>query len=306
MITSSLKRVKVGNQWIGEESAVFIIAEIGINHNGSIDLAKKMIDGAVRAGCDAVKFQKRTPEICVPEHQRGVLRETPWGLITYLEYRHKVEFGFDEYLEIDRYCKEKNILWFASCWDAPSIEFMKQFDIPLFKISSAMLTDLSLLSQIRQTGSPVMISTGMSTMNEIEVAIALLGEENLLLAHTTSVYPCMDEELNLRMITTLQRRYPKAIVGYSGHEIGLPTTVAAVALGARFIERHITLERAMWGTDQASSVEIHGLEILVRNIRCVEKAMGDGVKKLYAGELAAKTKMRRFAAHGQTAEMAAQ
>ena len=306
MVLSDLKRVKIGDHSIGEDAPVFIIAEIGINHNGSIELAKKMIDGAARAGCSAVKFQKRTPEICVPKHQRDVMRETPWGVMSYLEYRRKVEFGFDEYMEINRYCKELNIPWFASCWDVPSIEFMKQFDIPLFKISSAMLTDTSLLSNMRQTGSPVMISTGMSTAGEIEDAVNLLGEENLLIAHTTSVYPCADEELNLRMITSLKRRFPGSIIGYSGHETGLPTTIAAVAFGATFVERHITLDRAMWGTDQASSVELHGLEILVRYIRSVEKAMGDGVKKLYAGEIAAKNKMRPSMTKDQPIEMAMQ
>ena len=293
MTMDSSNRTRVGNHWIGSGSPVFVIAEIGINHNGSIDLAKKMIDGAVRAGCTAVKFQKRTPEICVPAHQQNIERDTPWGRISYLEYRRKVEFGFDHYAEIDRYCKDQNILWFASCWDVPSVEFMKQFDIPLYKISSAALTDAQLLASMKHTGTPVMISTGMSTMEEIDRAVGLVGEEGLLIAHTTSAYPCSDEELNLRMIPVLQDRYPRAIVGYSGHEVGLPTTVAAVAMGAQFVERHCTLERTMWGTDQAASVEMHGMEILVRNIRCVEKAMGDGVKKLYPSELAAKSKMRR-------------
>jgi len=287
------KQCVVGNAVIGEGAPVFIIAEIGINHNGSIEVAKKMIDGAVRAGCDAVKFQKRTPELCVPKEQQNVMRETPWGYITYLDYRRKVEFGFNEYAEIDRVCKDMNIQWFASCWDIPSVEFMKQFDVPLYKVSSAMLTDKKLLACIKSSGAPIMISTGMSTMQEIEEAVELIGEENLFLAHTTSAYPCIDEELNLRMISTLKNRFPKAIIGYSGHEIGLPTTVAAVALGAHFVERHITLERAMWGTDQAASVELHGLEILVRNIRCVEEAMGDGTKRLYASEIAAQKKMRR-------------
>ncbi len=297
------KQCVVGHAVVGEGAPVFIIAEIGINHNGSIELAKKMIDGAVRAGCNAVKFQKRTPELCVPPEQQGVMRETPWGYISYLEYRKKIEFGFNEYVELDRYCKEMNIQWFASCWDIPSVEFIKQFDVPLYKISSAMLTDKSLLSSIKHAGAPVMISTGMSTMQEIKEAVGLIGEENLFLAHTTSAYPCIDEELNLRMITTLEKNFPKAIIGYSGHEIGLPTTVAAVALGAHFVERHITLERAMWGTDQAASVELHGLEILVRNIRCVEKAMGDGTKRLYASEIAAQKKMRRVL-QNQTLEMA--
>jgi N-acetylneuraminate synthase len=281
-----------GRLSIGNGAPVFICAEIGINHNGSLELAKKMIDGAVRAGCDAVKFQKRTPELCVPRHQRGILRETPWGVITYLEYKKKIEFHEAEFREIDSYCRERNILWFASCWDTPSVRFISKFDSPLYKIPSALITDRKLLSRIKQTGKPIMISTGMSTMEEIEATVRLLDEEGLMIAHSTSAYPCVDEELNLRMIVKLQMKFPRAIIGYSGHEVGLPTTLAAVALGANFIERHITLDRAMWGTDQAASVEIHGLEMLVRNIRCVEKSLGDGVKRVYESEMAVRNKLR--------------
>ncbi len=288
-----MAHVKIGNKLVGDGQPVFIIAEIGINHNGSLDIAKKMIDGAVHAGCDAVKFQKRTPEICVPKDQWNIERDTPWGRMTYLEYRYKVEFTKDDYTEIDRYCKEKGILWFASCWDEPSVEFMEQFNPPCYKAASASLTDIELLKKKKATGRPLIISTGMSTMEEIETAVEAVGTENLLIAHATSTYPCPPEELNLRMIHTLKAKYPMCPIGYSGHETGLATTWAAVALGATFVERHITLDRAMWGTDQAASVEIGGLERLVGNIRDIEKAMGDGVKRVYDSELGPRKKLRR-------------
>jgi N-acetylneuraminate synthase len=288
-----MAHVKIGNKLVGDGQPVFIIAEIGINHNGSLDIAKKMIDGAVHAGCDAVKFQKRTPEICVPKDQWNIERDTPWGRMTYLEYRYKVEFTKEDYTEIDRYCKEKGILWFASCWDEPSVEFMEQFNPPCYKAASASLTDIELLKKKKATGRPLIISTGMSTMEEIETAVEAIGTENLLIAHATSTYPCPPEELNLRMIQTLKAKYPMCPIGYSGHETGLATTWAAVALGATFVERHITLDRAMWGTDQAASVEIGGLERLVANIRDIEKAMGDGIKRVYDSELGPRKKLRR-------------
>jgi len=288
-----MAHVKIGNKLVGDGQPVFIIAEIGINHNGSLDIAKKMIDGAVHAGCDAVKFQKRTPEICVPKDQWNIERETPWGRMTYLEYRYKVEFTKEDYTEIDRYCKEKGILWFASCWDEPSVDFMEQFNPPCYKAASASLTDIELLKKKKATGRPLIISTGMSTMEEIETAVEAVGTDNLLIAHATSTYPCPPEELNLRMIQTLKAKYPMCPIGYSGHETGLATTWAAVALGATFVERHITLDRAMWGTDQAASVEIGGLERLVRNIRDIEKALGDGIKRVYESELGPRKKLRR-------------
>lgn len=288
-----MAHVKIGNKLVGDDQPVFIIAEIGINHNGSLDIAKKMIDGAVHAGCDAVKFQKRTPEICVPKDQWNIERETPWGRMTYLEYRYKVEFTKEDYAEIDRYCKAKGILWFASCWDEPSVDFMEQFNPPCYKAASASLTDIELLKKKKATGRPLIISTGMSTMEEIETAVEAVGTDNLLIAHATSTYPCPPEELNLRMIQTLKAKYPMCPIGYSGHETGLATTWAAVALGATFVERHITLDRAMWGTDQAASVEIGGLERLVRNIRDIEKALGDGIKRVYESELGPRKKLRR-------------
>jgi len=252
-----------------------------------------MIDGAVFSGCDAVKFQKRTPEICVPMDQWYIERDTPWGRMTYIEYRHFMEFGEDEFAEISRYCKERGIDWFASCWDEEAVDFIEQFNPPLHKAASASLTDLDLLKRMRATGKPIMLSTGMSTMKEIETAIRTIGMTNLMIAHSTSAYPCKNEELNLRMINTLKTRYPNVPIGYSGHEVGLATTWAAVTLGASFVERHITLDRAMWGTDQAASVEILGMHRLVRNIRDIEQALGDGIKKVYESEQGVMKKLRR-------------
>lgn len=286
--------VKIGERYIGEEHPVYIIAEIGINHNGSIDLAKKMIDGAIFAGADAVKFQKRTPEICVPADQWLIERDTPWGRMTYIDYKRKTEFTMKQYFEIDQYCRQKGIDWFASCWDIPSVEFIEQFDTPLYKIASACITDMELLAKINDTGKPVMISTGMSTMEEIDDAVNMFDKEKLMIAHATSTYPCKPKELNLKMINTLKNKYPHLPVGYSGHETGLATTYAAVALGAGFIERHITLDRAMWGTDQAASVEIMGLYRLVHDVRDIERSLGDGVKKVYESEINSLNKLRKI------------
>ena len=286
-------KIKIGSKFIGDGEPVYVIAEIGINHNGSVDLAKKLIDGAVKAGCDAVKFQKRTPEICVPRDQWEIERQTPWGRITYIEYRRKVEFGFEEYFEIDSYCKEKSIDWFASPWDEVAVDFLEKFNLPIYKLASASLTDLSLLKKIRNTGRPVILSTGMSNMEEIETAVELMGTENILLAQSTSTYPCSLDELNLKVIQTFKEIYPEIPIGYSGHETGLAPTLAAVALGATFVERHITLDRAMWGTDQAASVELVGLNRLVKDIRDIEKALGDGIKKVYESEYGNINKLRR-------------
>ena len=284
----------IGNRMIGDGHPTFIIAEIGINHNGDLGVAKRLIDVAVMAGCDAVKFQKRTPEKAVPPEYQNIMRETPWGIISYLEYRRKVEFGFDEYNEIDHYCRDKGILWFASCWDEDSVDFIEQFSPPCYKIASASLTDIRLLNKIRSKGRPIILSTGMSTFEEIEQGVSTLGTENLAIAHSTSTYPCPPGELNLRMIKTLQKHF-NCPVGYSGHEVGLQTTLAAITLGAAFVERHITLDRAMWGSDQAASVEPWGLMRLVRDIRVIEQAMGDGVKQVYPSEMSARQKLRRKA-----------
>jgi N-acetylneuraminate synthase len=285
------KQISIGGTFVGGGHPTYIIAEIGINHNGDINTAKRLIDAAVLAGCDAVKFQKRTPEICVPTAQRDVLRETPWGMMTYLEYKTRIEFGKSEYAEIRRYCAEKPITWFASAWDIPSVEFLEEFDPPCYKIASATITNDDLVSSINATGRPVILSTGMSTMEEVRAAVELIAPDRLLLAHCTSTYPCPPEEINLRMIGTLQSEFD-CPVGYSGHEVGLQTTLAAVVLGASFVERHITLDRAMWGTDQAASVEPHGMARLIRDIRTVEKALGDGVKRVFDSELGVRNKLR--------------
>ncbi|NBT00520.1 MAG: N-acetylneuraminate synthase [Betaproteobacteria bacterium] len=284
--------VGVGSRLIGHGQPIFIIAEIGINHNGDIETAKKLIDVAVEAGCDAVKFQKRTPAICVPPEQAGVLRETPWGTMTYLEYKERIEFGHDEYAAIDKHCQLKNILWFASPWDIPSVMFLEEFNVPLHKVASACLTDDDLLLALRATNKPLIMSTGMSTLTEIDHAVSLLDRSRLILGQATSTYPCAPEELNLRAIESLRDRY-RVPVGYSGHETGLPTTVASAALGAVFIERHITLNRAMWGTDHSASVEPHGLATLVRHVRTVESALGDGIKTRYVSEESVLLKLRR-------------
>ncbi|MVM36037.1 N-acetylneuraminate synthase [Spirosoma sp. HMF4905] len=281
---------------IGAGQPSYIIAEIGINHNGSLDLAKKLIDEAVLAKADAVKFQKRTPEICVPRDQWNIMRDTPWGRMTYIDYKRKTEFGMLEYNAIDQYCREVGIDWFASAWDVESVDFLEAFDPCLYKLASASLTDLGLIEKILHTGRPLMLSTGMSTLAEIEEAIALVTEFDadypLLVAHSTSAYPCKPEELNLRMIPALQASYPTIPIGYSGHETGLATSVAAVTLGATFVERHFTLDRAMWGSDHAASVEPQGLQRLVRDIRDAELALGDGIKKVYESELGPMKRLR--------------
>ena len=278
---------------IGDGYGTYIIAEIGINHNGSLDIAKKLIDEAAAAGCDAVKFQKRTPELCTPKDQWHIVRETPWGQMTYINYRHMVEFGFDEYEAIDKHCREKGIDWFASCWDEEAVDFIEQFNPPMYKFASASLTDHALIEKVKMLGRPYILSTGMSTMREITQAIDKFGTDNLLVAHSTSAYPCPPKELNLRMIDTLAGLYPETPIGYSGHETGLSTTVAAVAMGASFVERHFTLDRAMWGSDQAASVEPQGMQRLVRDIRDIETAFGDGVKRVYDSELGALKRLRR-------------
>ncbi len=287
------REVTIGNRKVGDGHPAFIIAEIGINHNGSLDFAKQMILAAQQAGVDAVKFQKRTPELCVPEHQRSQMRDTPWGYISYLDYRYKVEFGQEDYQEIDRYCKELGITWLASSWDIPSVEFMEQFNPPAHKIPSALLTDHALLRAYRATGRPLILSTGMSTLEQIKESVALVGEENLILCHTTSSYPCPPDELNLRMIQTLRGMF-SCPIGYSGHEVGLVPSAVAVALGACLVERHITLDRAMWGSDQSASVEPQGIEHLVKYIRVTEQALGDGVKHVYESEQSSLSKLRRF------------
>jgi len=292
--------VKIGGAYVGRTHPTYVIAEIGINHNGSLDICEKLIEGAVKAGCDAVKFQKRTPELCVPLDQWNVMRDTPWGRMTYIDYKRKIEFGQSEFEHVDRVCRRLGVPWFASAWDIPSIEFLETFQPPCYKAASASVTDLELIRAMRRTGRPLILSTGMSTQGEIDAAVDAVGQDQLLIAHATSTYPCPVEELNLRMINTLERLYPRCPIGYSGHETGLAPTWAAVALGATFVERHITLDRAMWGTDHAASVELSGLSRLVSQIRDVERAVGDGVKRVYASEEAIKKKLRRVSASADT------
>ncbi len=287
-----MAEVKIGNKYVGDGHPCFVIAEIGINHNGDVELAKRLIDVAAEAECDSVKFQKRTPEICVPAEQGRQMRETPWGYITYMEYRKKVEFGLAEYQEIDRYCKEKKILWFASCWDPESVAFISQFDVPCFKIASASLTDDGLLLATREAGRAVILSTGMSNLDQIDHAVSILGRKDLILLHACSVYPAYYEELNLRVMPILRKQFGVP-TGYSGHETGLSTSVAAVAMGACAVERHITLDRSMWGSDHAASLEPSGISRLVRDIRLVETALGDGIKRVSDREKTMITRLRR-------------
>ena len=287
------REIKIGNRMVGDGHSAYVIAEIGINHNGDLEIAKQIIDAAVHAGVDAVKFQKRTPEVATPPEQQKQMRETPWGYISYLEYRHKVEFTADQYHEIDDFCKERNIPWMVSVWDESAVDFMENFDTPAYKIPSASLTDHKLLKHVRKTGKPMIISTGMSTMDQIQKAVKIIGEENLVIMHCTSTYPCEPEELNLKMIETLRSKFPNNPIGYSGHEVGLVPSAIAVAMGACMVERHMTLDRAMWGSDQAASVEPGGFERLVKYIRVAEASVGDGVKKVYNSELASLKKLRR-------------
>jgi N-acetylneuraminate synthase len=289
-----MRELKIGSTYIGDGHPCFIIGEIGINHNGDVNIAKKLIEVAEAAGCNAVKFQKRTPELCVPLAQRNVMRETPWGYIPYIEYRNKVELGLKEYREIDDFCREQGIIWFASCWDEPSVTFVKQFNVPCYKIASATLTNNDLLRSTRSVGKTLILSTGMSSLEEIDHAVEVLGGNDLILLHAVSTYPAHYEELNLRVIATLRNRY-SIPVGYSGHETGIASSVAAVALGACVVERHITLDRSMWGSDHAASLEPSGLTRLVRDIRLVESSMGTGEKKILERELPIITRLRQKA-----------
>lgn len=274
-------------------SEPYLIAEIGINHNGDLQIAKKLIDAAFACGWDCVKFQKRTPEICVPDHQKNVMRETPWGKITYLEYKHKIEFSKKEYDYIDNYCKEKPIHWSASVWDMPSLEFIVKYSVPFIKIPSAKLNEKELLIQACKTGKALIVSTGMSTIEEINEAVEVLEKSasQYVLMHTNSAYPTPIDELNIRCIQTLKDRYA-CPVGYSGHEHGLEPTVYAATLGASIIERHITLDHDMWGTDQASSIEVMGMDMLRKRIRNVDIILGNGVKVISDSEIPIRKKLR--------------
>jgi sialic acid synthase SpsE len=285
--------LQIGSHSLGETEPVYVIAEIGLNHNGDVALAKELIDVAADAGAQAVKFQKRTPALATPEHMKNTPRSTPWGEMTYLDYRYRVEFDREQYIDIGDHATLRGLDWFASPWDEPSVDFLEDLNVCAYKVASASVTDLPLLRRIADTGKTVILSTGMSTLAEIDAAVGTFDTDKLAILHATSTYPLPPEEANLRMVGSLAGRYPGIPVGYSGHERGLQISLAAVALGARIVERHITLDRAMWGSDQAASLEPHGFATLVRDIRILEEALGDGVKRVYPGELAPMAKLRR-------------
>ena len=289
-----MSTVQIGNKQVGDGQPCIVIAEIGINHNGDVDLAKRLISVAVAAGCDMVKFQKRTVEIVYTEKELSQPRPNPFG-DTNGDLKRGLEFGKDEYDEIASFCKQVKIPWMVSPWDEPSVDFMEKYDTPVYKIASASLTDDNLLKHVRSTGKPVIASTGMSTYDEIDHAVEVLGKQDLILMHTTSTYPAKYEQLNLLAIPEMHKRYDVPI-GYSGHETGIPTSVAAAVLGACAIERHITMDRAMWGSDQAASLEPNGIGRLVRDIRLVEQSLGDGVKRVYEEEIPVMKKLRRVGA----------
>jgi N-acetylneuraminate synthase len=288
------KPVKLGKKLVGDDQPCYVIAEIGINHNGDIDLAKRLISVAVAAGCDAVKFQKRTVDVVYTPEELAKPRESPFGT-TNGDLKRGLEFDQEDYEDIDAYCKAVQIDWFASCWDEQSVDFIDQFDPPCYKIASASLTDENLLRHTRRTGKPIILSTGMSTLEEIDRAVDILGKDNLIILHACSTYPAYYEELNLRVIGKLRERYGVP-VGYSGHESGLPSTVAAVVLGACCVERHITMDRAMWGSDHAASLEPNGITRIIRDIRLIEKSLGDGEKRVYEREYPIIKKLRRVGA----------
>jgi len=292
-----MSEIRIADYLVGNGHPCYAIAEIGINHNGEVELAKKLIDVAVSSGCNAVKFQKRTIEVVYPPEELERPRESPFGT-TNGELKYGLEFGQQEYEEIDRYCKDKKIAWFASCWDEQSVDFIDQFDVPCYKIASASLTDDRLLRHTRATGRPILLSTGMSTLEQIDHAVEVLGKNDLLIMHSCSTYPAYYEELNLRVIPLLIQRYGIP-VGYSGHETGLPSTVAAVILGACLVERHITLDRSMWGSDHAASLEPNGITRLIRDIRLIETSMGDGVKRVIEREMPIMKKLRRVDTAGK-------
>ena len=289
-----MSTVKIGNKELGTGQPCYVIAEIGINHNGDIDLAKRLISVAVAAGCDAVKFQKRTVDVVYTAAELATPRENPFGT-TNGDLKRGLEFDEADYMEIAVFCKSLKIDWFVSPWDEKSVDFMEKFDTPVYKVASASLTDDNLLKHLRATGKPIIASTGMSTYAEIDHAVEVLGKKDLILMHTTSTYPAKYEQLNLKAIPSMIERYGVP-VGYSGHETGIPTSVAAAVLGACAVERHITMDRAMWGSDQAASLEPNGISRLVRDIRLCEQSMGDGVKKVYDEEVPVMKKLRRVGA----------
>lgn len=288
------KQIKIGDKLITENSSPYMIAEIGINHNGDIQIAKKLIDAANATDWDNVKFQKRTPELAVPEAQKSVPRETPWGTMTYLEYKYRVEFEKEQYDIIDAYCRDKGMTWSASPWDMPSLEFLLQYDIPYIKVASASNGRDDMIAEAAKSGKPVILSTGMTTMEEVDHAVEVLekyGKGDYILLHTNSAYPAPVKDLNLRMIETLRNRFG-CLVGYSGHEANLEPTIAAVALGACVVERHVTLSHDMWGSDQKASLEVHAMDMLKKRIQDVHMALGTGEKYMSDSEAVQRKKLR--------------
>ena len=287
------KAVEIGGRPVGDALPVYVIAEIGINHNGDIDIAKRLIDAAAFAGCDAVKFQKRTIDLVYTKEMLDSPRESPWGN-TQRAQKKGLEFGLNEYKEIAAYCKEKGIEWFVSAWDLESQKFLRQFDLKYNKIASAMIVYEDLLKEVASEKKYTFISTGMTEFEQIDRAVEIFKEADcpFELMHCVSTYPMNDEDANLNRIKTLRDCY-QCNVGYSGHEVGLAVSYAAAALGITSLERHITLDRAMWGSDQAASVEPWGLTRLARDIRVIERALGDGVKRVYESEIAARKRLRR-------------
>lgn len=265
-------------------NSVYVIGEIGINHNGDVELAKKIMVEAKKAGFSAVKFQKRTPEVTTPDIQKDIPRETPWGMMTYLEYKKKIEFGENEFQTINEFSKEIDLPWFASAWDKDSLDFLENFNLPVYKIASACLTNANLLKDHSALNKPIILSTGMSSYEQISKAEKYFSGNKLAILHCTSSYPCELAELNLRVIETLKNNYPNRVIGYSGHESSLSTTLAAVTLGAKVIERHITLDRSIWGTDQSASLEPEGMGKLIGGIKNILLALGDGKKRVYDSE----------------------
>ena len=286
-----MREVRLGDRPVGDGNPAFVLAEIGINHNGDVSNAKKLIDVAVFAGCEAVKFQKRTVDVVYTPAELAKPRESPFGE-TNGDLKRGLELGLPEYQEIDAYCRSKGVAWTASCWDEASVDFIDQFDPPFYKIASASLTDDALLRHTRAKGKPIVLSTGMSTLEQVDHAVEVLGKDDLVLLHTCSTYPAQYPELNLRVIATLRDRYDVPI-GYSGHETGIASSVAAAVLGACIVERHVTLDRSLWGSDHAASLEPNGIIRVIRDIRLVEQALGDGAKTLVPSEVPIMQKLRR-------------
>ena len=288
-----MSQIKIGNRLVGIEHPCYLVAEIGINHNGDLNIAKSLIDKAIEFGFDAVKFQKRTINVVYTAEDLARLRESPFGE-TNGDLKRGLEFGVEQYKEIDLYCREKGIQWFCSPWDEASVDFLEQFNPICYKIASASLTDHILLRHVKKMGRPVIASTGMSTLEEIDAAVEVLKGSEFMLMHTTSAYPSADDELNLQVINTLRERYHVPI-GYSGHEVGvMPSVFAATVCGACAVERHITLDRAMWGSDQSASLEPRGMELMSKYIRMWGEVKGDGVKRLLNSEVLVKSKLRRI------------